>query len=200
MTTNHPKLTLSDTMILVATTGLSLSIYITLDKGLFNGERHLFVFGMRPVPGWETLYRTNQACGALSLLLILFGGWTVTLPLLIQRKSPSDWRRLSRRPGISGCIAATAGMLVWSVVAIVTYLLRNYLEDFAPLPVDFWVQSPIFDLLLVCSGMSVAAEWLAEILTGRWRPMANIFDRLGRGISILWLVVGMTFTARMILK
>jgi hypothetical protein len=42
MPPNRPRLSLADVMILVGTSGVSLSIYMLLDNGLFNGQRYFF--------------------------------------------------------------------------------------------------------------------------------------------------------------
>jgi hypothetical protein len=66
--TNCPRLSLGDVMILVATTGLSLSIYILLDNGLFSGQR--FFFGLLlPSEGLNTLQMISRVGGALSIQL-----------------------------------------------------------------------------------------------------------------------------------
>ena len=130
---NLPRLSLADTMILVATAGLSQSCYILLDNELFSGQR--FLFGLlQPSQGWNTLEMMNYVNGTFSILLILFGGWTLVLPVLPLRKHRSQWRRLSRQPGISGCIAAIVGMVVWTAVACVTLWIRDQVEGHQGLP------------------------------------------------------------------
>ena len=120
-------------MILVATSGVSLSIYILLDNGLFSGQR--FFFGLfRPSDGLDALQVISRVGGALSILLILFGGWTLILPVLPLRKYRSQWRRLSRQPGISACLAVATGMVVWAGVACVTLWLRAQFEGQPGLP------------------------------------------------------------------
>jgi hypothetical protein len=197
---NQPRLGLGDVMILVASTGLSLSIYILLDNGLFSGQRFFFGLFRETSGGLSTLELISRVGGALSILLILFGGWTLALPFLPLRKHRSQWRRLNRQPGISACLAVAAGMLVWTAVACTTLWIRGVITGHAPLPPAFWIRSPIFDGLIICAGTSVAAVWVVQIITGRWRPGANGFDRLGRGLGILWFAVGATFAARLLLN
>jgi hypothetical protein len=194
---NRPKLSLGDVMILVAITGLSLSIM--LDNGLFNGQRYFFGL-LGPSEGLNTLQLISRVGGALSILLILFGGWTVVLPILPLRKYRSQWRRLSRQPGISACIAVVTGMVLWAGVACVTLWLHDQFQGHLGLPPAFWVRSPVFDGLIVCAGNSVAAVWAVQIVTGRWSPNANGFDRLGRCLGVLWFTVGATFAARLLLN
>jgi hypothetical protein len=199
MPPDRARLSLADVMILVATTGLSLSVYILLDNGLFSGQR--FFFGVfRESTDLNALQMISRVGGALSILLILFGGWTLVLPILPLRNDRSQWRRLSRQPGISACIAVATGMLVWTAVAGGTLWIRDVVQHHAPLPPDFWIRSPVFDGLLVCAGISVAAVWVVQIATGRWRPRANAFDRIGRGLGILWFAVGAVFAARLFLN
>jgi hypothetical protein len=197
---NHPRLSLGDVMILVATTGLSLSIYILLDNGLFSGQRFFFGLFKEPSGGLNTLQLISRVGGALSMLLILFGGWTLVLPVLSLRKHRSQWRRLSRQPGISACIAVATGMLGWAAVACTTLWIRDLVEGHSALPPAFWIRSPIFDGLIVCAGTSVAAVWVVQIVTGRWRPNANGFDRFGRCLGVLWFAVAATLAARLLLN
>ena len=196
---NRPRLSLADVMILVATTGLSLAIYILLDNGLFDGQRYFFGI-FEPPTGLSALQLISRVGGALSILLILFGGWTLVLPVMALQKYRSQWRRLSRQPGISACIAVGSGMLVWTAVSCTTLWIRDLIQNHAALPPAFWIRSPVFDGLIVCAGTSVAAVWIVQIVTGRWRPGANAFDRLGRGLGILWFVVGAVFAARLLLN
>jgi hypothetical protein len=196
---NRPRLSLADVMILVATTGLSLAIYILLDNGLFDGQRYFFGI-LEPPTGLSALQLISRVGGALSILLILFGGWTLVLPVMPLRKYRSQWRRLSRQPGISACIAVGSGTLVWTAVSCTTLWIRDLVQSHAALPPAFWIRSPVFDGLIVCAGTSVAAVWIVQIVTGRWRPGANAFDRLGRGLGVLWFVVGAVFAARLLLN
>lgn len=196
---NRPRLSLGDVMILIASTGLSLALYILLDNGLFKGQRYFFgLFG--PSAGSNTLDWISRIGGALSILLILFGGWTLVLPVLLLLRDRPSWRRLSRQPGISACLAVVTGMVVWAVVASSTLWLRDQIEGHPGWPPAFWIRSPVFDGLIVCAGISVAAVWMVQILTGRWRPDANGFDRVGRCLGVLWFTVGATFAVRWLLS
>jgi hypothetical protein len=199
MPPNRPRLSLADVMILVGTSGFSLSIYVLLDNGLFNGQRYFFGI-FQDSTGLNALQLISRVGGALSMLLILFGGWALVLPVLPLRNCRSQWRRLSRQPGISACIAVDMGMLVWATVACVTLWLRDVIQNHAPLPPAFWVRSPVFDGVIICAGISVAAVWVVQIVTGRWRPGAHAFDRLGRCVGALWFVVGAVFAARLLLN
>ena len=61
---NRPRLSLADVMILVATTGLSLAIYILLDDGLFDGQRYFFGIFIPPT-GFSALQLISRVGGAL---------------------------------------------------------------------------------------------------------------------------------------
>jgi hypothetical protein len=54
-------------MILVGTSGVSLSIYRLLDNGLFNGQRNFFGLFREPT-GMNTLQWISRVGGALSIL------------------------------------------------------------------------------------------------------------------------------------
>ena len=198
MPPNRPRFSLADVMLLVGSTGLSLATYVLVDNGLFGGRRFFFGFFQGPTR-LDALEILERMGGALSILVILFGGWTIVLPALPLRKDRPLWRRLSRQPGISACIAAVAGMAFWGAVAGGTLWFRGLVQQHAPLPPGFWVRSPVFDGLIVCAGTSVAAVWGVLIATGRWRPQGHAFDRIGRGLGLLWLAVGAVFAARLFL-
>ena len=58
----------------------------------------VFLWALPAVGGLNTLQMISRVGGALSILLILVGGWTLVLPVLPLRKHRPQWRRLSRQP------------------------------------------------------------------------------------------------------
>ena len=129
------------------------------------------------------LYR---AAGATAMPLPLVGGWTVVLPVLWLRNSRWSWRRLGRPPAMVACLAALAGMTVSAAVAGGAFFLSWWVDG---APDGVWSRVP--DLLALCAGVSVAAVWLTQAITGRWRRPANWIEWLGLGVGGCWLVAGL---------
>jgi hypothetical protein len=191
------KLTLSDMMILVAMTGVSLSCYILLDNVLGGGQRFLFGLFEQTAGRWNSAMVVNRAAGVLALMLILFGGWTLALPIMLLRYPRPRWRRLNRQTGMSACVAAMAGMVICAAVASCGLILQLWVDGRAWLSPNSW--NRFFDGLIVYAGISVAAVWGTQVLTGFWRPSRDWGDRLGRSLGCLWLVAGFVFSVRLLM-
>ena len=111
------KPTLAGVMILVAMTGVSLSCYFFLDNALFGGHRYFFGLFERPTGGWHSAMVVDRVAGAVAVLLLLFGGWTLAPLVLALRRPWSPWRRLSRQAGLTACLAAITSMAICAGVA-----------------------------------------------------------------------------------
>src|SRR5262249_10426034 len=189
--TGARKFNLVDAMILVAATGFSLSCYVLLDNAAFGGHRSIYHLFDQPPRGWNFRIMIYRAAAAAAMPLPLLGGWTVVLPVLGLGNSRWSRRRLGRRPGMVACLAAIAGMTVCAAVAGGALLLSWWV---AGAPGGVWPRVP--DLLVLYAGLSVAAVWLTQAVTGRWRRSADWLDWLGVGVGSLWLVAGLVFAMR----
>ncbi len=192
---NGPKFSLADVMILVATTGLSLSCYVLLDNGLFSGQRYFFGIFQQPLGGLDTLQLISRVDGALSMLLILFGGWTLVLPVLPIRKHRSPWRQAEPSAGNLG-LHCRGDRDVGLGRSRLRHVIAPRLGRRPP-----GIASSLLDTV---SGIRwpdplrghLGGRGLGRLIVTRgWRPSANGFDRLGRCVGILWFVAGATFAA-----
>ena len=57
----------------------------------------------------------------------------------------------------------------------------------------------MLDDLIIYPGVSVAAVWATQFVTGRWRRSADWVDRLGRFLGGLWIAAALVFSTRFIL-
>jgi hypothetical protein len=185
------KFNLVDAMILVAATGFTLSCYVWLDNTFFGGYRDLYHFFDPPPRAWNFRMMVYRAAHAAAMPLPLLGGWTPVLPVLWLRNSRWSWRRLGRRPGMVACLAAITGMTLCAVVAVSAFFLSWWVDG---APGGVWLRVP--DLLVLYAGLSVAAVWLTQAVTGRWRRSATWIERVGLGVGGLWLVAGLVLAVR----
>jgi hypothetical protein len=185
------KFNLVDAMILVAATGISLSCYVWLDNSLFGGYRDIYHVFDQPPQGWNFRMMVFRASHAATMPLPLLGGWTPVLPILWLRNSRWSWRSLGRRPGMVACLAAITGMMVCAAVAGSAFLLSWWVDG---APGGVWRRVP--DLLVLFAGLSVAAVWLTQAMSGRWRPSADWIEKLGLGVGGFWLVAGLALAMR----
>ena len=166
---------------------------------LFRGQRYLFGLFERPAGGWDSLRLIERVKGVWGFLLPLFGGWTLVVPVLRLRQPRPAWRKLSRQPGMTACVAAMAGMAFCAGVAGFAVLLRWGIDGQTQFGSSFWYRTPVLDDIIIYAGVSVAAVWATQISTGRWRKPADWVDRLGRVLGVIWVTAALVFAARLML-
>ncbi len=94
-----------------------------------SSANSVYVGHIQPPPeGLNTLQPISRVTGALFILMILVDGWTLVLPLSPLCNKQSQWRRLSRQPGISACTMVATGMLISAAVACATPWIRDVVE------------------------------------------------------------------------
>jgi hypothetical protein len=79
MPPNRHRLSHADVMILVGTSSVSLSIYMLLDNGLFNGQRSLgysMAFSYARALRWPLSGRSKSSQGGGGLAPMDWTGWT----------------------------------------------------------------------------------------------------------------------------
>jgi hypothetical protein len=193
------RLALADLMILVGMTGFGLACYVLIDNELFRGQRYLFGMFDRRADWWTSTQVMNRAAGGVSSALLLFGGWTIALPVMWRRTPRPERRRLIRQPGVTACVAALTGMAFCALIALVSLAVRRLIDGQPQIPMSFWVmKSSPLDSAPIYAGISVAAIWTTQALAGCWRPTADWVDRLGRFLGIFWLLSGFVFAVRLL--
>src|SRR5262249_40792079 len=116
--------------------------------------------------------------------------------ILVTRTSPGIWRRSFHEPGVTACLASMAGLglsllALGGAMAIEWAVYGRLRRGFA-----LWVQAYLLSELVVIGGMSVAAVWLVQAVSGRWRPRRDPYDRLGRLVGAAWIAAGMAWALR----
>ena len=188
------KLRLADLMVLVAMSGVGLSCYILIDNGLSNGQRFLYGLFELPTARWDRSVVLARAIGVLALMLIMFGGWTLALPLMRLCWTRAERRRSNRLAGTSACIAAIAGMTIYAGVVTCGLLIQWATESGSPTILNQWDE--LFDCFIIFTGISVAAVWITQVLTGLWRSSTGWSDRLGRFLGCVWIAAGLVASIR----
>ena len=108
--------------------------------------------------------------------------WTVAFLAIRLRRPRPALRRCLREPGMVGCCAATAGILI-----NVFYVLALALA-YSPAPaVTFFYKGNDVRVYAMEVGFTVIGTWVGLILVRGWRPIPCWIDRLGRALSLLWV-------------
>ena len=193
------KLSLLDLMILIGATAFGLGGYVLIDNSLFRGQRYMFGLFQPPTGGWNSGTVIDRAAGLLSSMLVMFGGLTFAVPILVWRKPRIDRRRSMRGPGTTACVAALVGMFIAPGVAGLSFAMRQAFDGSIKLPANFLVNGTLFDNVIIFAGVSVASAWAIQLATRRWHPRPDAIDRLGRFLGVLWLMAALTFATRQFL-
>jgi hypothetical protein len=182
--------------LLIAMTAFGLAATRFAIDNLLGGQTTLVELFKPPEKGWSAVIVMLKVQDALVLPLTMTGAWTFLLPILRMREARRGRVRLGREPGMTACVAAIVGMgaaLLWMVLARFIGILCN---GNASVPWILWFQAVIFGELLVYAGLAVFVVWVMQALSGRWRPVPDWKDRLGRALGVLWIVTGFVWSVR----
>lgn len=190
------RLTLGDVMLLVVGTGLGLAVCQWVIRDLIDGLIYLFR-STRPSSAALTILR---AANLAALALTVFGGWTIVLPLLRLRRPRPSWPRLVRQPGLTACLAATAGMGLGALATGAAYGLGWMLDGSVRLAWFVWLNRFLREMIIPSAGTAVASVWAVQAISGRWRPVPDAIDRFGRALGALWLLAGLAWALRQFIE
>ena len=98
---------------------------------------------------------------------------------------------------MAACLAALFGCL-WGVGVLLAVFAAMELGLF-PRPqrtitTDLWAQKFVSEEVFMYAGLAVAAVWLLQCLSGRWRKSSDWIDCLGRIVGVLWILIGLVWT------
>jgi hypothetical protein len=187
------RLLVSDVMLLVLAAAICLAAYRTFLNTSRNGLSELAQF--ETVISWvgSTGWVLLQIEQRIEPTLPIAAAWTVAVAVLRLRPPRPSWRRVLRQPGTTACLAAIFGSL-WAVAGVGGTLLLMVVRE--PAGVGSW-SSRFFQLadwdLFAYVGLAVASAWFAQALSGRWRPVPDPIDRLGRILGVYWILVGLVW-------
>ncbi len=192
-----PRFTLADLMILIFATGFGLGCYVLLDDSLLGGQRFVFGIFQSPPKGWSPFLIVDRVAGGFALAVTVFGGWTIAVPALTLRRPRHQRRRMIRGPGLTACIAATAGLAACVGAAGLAFTFQRW---FNGLTRFYQSLGLLIDDVFILAGIAVAGAWAAQLASGRWRPTRDGFDRIGRFLGGLWMASGLVSAVRQLLQ
>jgi hypothetical protein len=161
------RFSLLDVMVMIAATaiGLAFDRVVWLGTPLWNGTN--------PMTSRDLTLR------AIALSVPVAAIWTIATVLLHLRHLRYPLRRMLRRPGMAASCAATVALVLGGGLAACTMEgasvgLEGALVFGCGLP--------------VMAGSAVAAVWTLSMMVGRYRPVADWLDRLGRLMGLYWVL------------
>jgi hypothetical protein len=169
------RLTIADTLVLVAVTALGLL-----------GVRFAFKLGLLD----KEIFR-NSPPGRMSIeSLIIFGGpvlvaWTLAVLILSLWQSWPSLRHVARCPGFIACV-----MVVVALVDRGTYCAIRVATDGGP--INSRISLHLANSLLTLPefvGLLISGAWLALVLSGKWRRRPTGVDRVGCLLGLCWLAI-----------
>jgi hypothetical protein len=110
---------------------------------------------------------------------------TAAILVLSLRRPRPPLRRVRRSPGLVGCFVALVFLILDGAIrAIVAAKGHAFFRSVSLLEFIF----DALDITLAIEvGLCVLAAWTTLLVSGCWRPSPCWQDRLGRGLSILWI-------------
>jgi hypothetical protein len=189
-------MTLLDGIFLVGSAAIGMGAFQIARRSLFEGWIWIMVQGLPDFQTWDAMNVIVQ-CSDLTVFLIpLAGPWTLLLLVLRMRPPRPSWRRIWRQPGMAACLAALFGWC-WSGLALLLAMDAGLVARSNRFhPPEAWAQKCLADEVFMYVGLAVAAVWIVQFLSGRWRRSADWIDLMGRLVGILWIVIGLVWTVR----
>lgn len=197
MSPNHSRrMSLLDAILMVGSAAVGLGLFELSHRTLFKGLIWIADRGFPNIQSWSTLEALVTCSDITVFLLPVIIPWTFLLILLRMRSPRPSWRRIWRQPGMAACLVAVFAWL-WTAVAL---LLAMNVEHVARArrvitPAD-WAQKYLSDEVFMYVGLAVAAVWVVQYSSGRWRRSADWIDMMGRVVGALWIAIGLVWTLR----
>jgi hypothetical protein len=112
--------------------------------------------------------------------------WSLTCLVLGLRRPRRSFRSVFRQPGMVACLVAAVVLGIRMVNIAVEFSINytwfgggDFLSYLNAIELLFDIPSEI--------GCAIAAAWLVQKVSGRWRPEPCWIDRLGRALGLLWM-------------
>ncbi len=157
-----------DAMVLIAALGFGLA----LARGPYLGMNHdvAMKYGYRDYRAW------GYAIYYGSLVFPFVTPLTFAIPILALRRSRKPRRRAFLRPGLGGCVAASAGLVLRGLED-----LPNYVTGIG------WHIMPWIGTGEKV-GCFVIGLWVTLAVAGRWKIRAGWLERVGFLLALLWVI------------
>ena len=194
---NHcRRMSLLDAILMVGSAAVGLGLFELSHRTLFKGLIWIADRGFPNIQSWSTLEALVTCSDITVFLLPVIIPWTFLLILLRMQSPRPSWRRIWRQPGMAACLVAVFAWL-WTAVAL---LLAMNVEHVARArrvitPAE-WAQKYLSDEVFMYVGLAVAAVWVVQYASGRWRRSADWIDMMGRVVGALWIAIGLVWTLR----
>jgi hypothetical protein len=177
---------LVDGMILVAATAVAFAIF---RKGLAPGLSFNTFGGSLEQWAFYWMHQVVPFPAMWSLAIVAIAAF--------DRRTPN--RRKLRHAGIAGCFAAVAVLALTTVIASTFYGLHA-LEELQMIPRIFshgrnshatppFANAPMEEIV----GSAVIGTWALLAVGGRWKAERSWLDRSGRFLSVMWIVLFLTY-------
>jgi hypothetical protein len=138
-----------------------------------------------PEGGWTWRGIPDVAAFLSWPLNVILAPCTIAVLLLRLRKPHPPWRRLGRQPGAVGVLLGSMGVTVTALAATVLFgVFATAAGDFQSV---FYVSGGIVSSMVAAL---ILGGWIAMALGGAWRRSAGWLDRIGRIVSVTWIVAG----------
>jgi hypothetical protein len=189
-------MTLLDAILLVGSAAIGMGAFQGVRRSLFQGWIWILERGLPDFSTWSTVDLV-VTCSDLTVFLVpVVAPWTLLLIVLRLRAPRPRWRRIWGQPGMAACLAAVFGWC-WSGLALILALDVGYVarprryNSF-----EAWAQEYLSNQVFMYVGLAVAAAWVVQYASGRWRRSADWIDLIGRVVGVLWILVGLVWTLR----
>lgn len=188
------KMNLLDAIALVSSAAVGLGLFELAHRTLFKGQIWLADLGIPDIQTWSTTQALVTCSDITAYMVPVVAPWTLVLILLRMRPPRPIWPRIWRQPGMAACLAAIFAWL-WTVVALLLTMNAGYVaKSQRSITPEDWAHQYLGEEVFMYIGLAVAATWLVQYLSGRWRRPADWIDVMGRAVGVVWIVIGLVWT------
>ncbi len=189
-------MTLLDAVLLVSSAAIGLGLFELMHRSLFRGWIWITDIGVPKVRTWSTMEAVVTLSDITVFLLPVIMPWTFLLVVLRMRAPRPSWKRIWRQPGMAACLAALLGCCWTLVVLFLATNVHRVARASKTITPDLWAQKYLSDELFMYIGLAVAAVWVVQYLSGRWRRSADWIDVMGRIVGVFWILIGLIWSLR----
>jgi hypothetical protein len=182
-------LAISDAIALVAATALAMAA--TRDSWVFyfaffkpGGDAYRMPFPDLMYVVRNLVYSTSFFAATWSLAVLVLG----------LRQPRPIFRAVARQPGMAAVLATVIVLaLQLANLAVSLGLHIAWFGDWDPDTeglIGDWLSSGMLEeppLIPSMVGCAVAATWIVQAASGRWKSKPNWIDRLGRALGLFWM-------------